>query len=109
MTTAPRVMSEWFLKEYMAADVVVGRELQVVQIGHGCYFTGLLCGLAGPDMRQKALREVLGPDAAMADVSVVGTSNPVNHIFIPYCKVTTCVLVFYSSSFVFMSRAFFFR
>ncbi|CAM0881851.1 unnamed protein product [Alopecurus aequalis] len=86
VTSAPRVMAEWFLKEYVAADVVIGRELQMVKIGRGCYFTGLLYGPAGPDMRQKDLREVLGADGAMADVSVVGTSNPVNHIFIPYCK-----------------------
>uniref|UniRef100_M8ATY5 Glycerol-3-phosphate acyltransferase RAM2/GPAT1-8 HAD-like domain-containing protein n=1 Tax=Aegilops tauschii TaxID=37682 RepID=M8ATY5_AEGTA len=40
----------------------------------------------GPGMRQKALREVLGADGAMADVAVVGTSNPLNRLFIPYCK-----------------------
>jgi hypothetical protein len=73
-------MAEWFLKEYMAADVVVGRELQTVQIGRGCYFTGLLRGPgAGP--------EVLGGEGDMADVFVVGASNPLNHLFIPGCKV----------------------
>ncbi|XBI13487.1 hypothetical protein VPH35_140215 [Triticum aestivum] len=85
VTSAPRVMAEWFLKEYMSADVVVGRELQMVKIRHNCYFTGLLCR-PGPGMRQKALREVLGADGAMADVAVVGTSNPLNRLFIPYCK-----------------------
>jgi hypothetical protein len=80
VTSAPRVMAEWFLKEYMAADVVVGRELQTVQIGRGCYFTGLLRGPgAGP--------EVLGGEGDMADVFVVGASNPLNHLFIPGCKV----------------------
>ncbi|KAF7104512.1 hypothetical protein CFC21_105404 [Triticum aestivum] len=85
VTSAPRVMAEWFLKEYMSADVVVGRELQMFKIRNGCYFTGLLCR-PGPGMRQKALKEVLGADGAMADVAVVGTSNPLNHLFIPYCK-----------------------
>uniref|UniRef100_A0ACD5VQT2 Uncharacterized protein n=1 Tax=Avena sativa TaxID=4498 RepID=A0ACD5VQT2_AVESA len=82
VTSAPRVMAEWFLKEYMAADVVVGRELQMVKIGRGCYFTGLLYGY-GPG----AGLEVLGADGAMADVSVVGNSNPVNHLLVPCCKV----------------------
>jgi glycerol-3-phosphate acyltransferase len=87
VTSAPRVMAEWFLKEYMAADAVVGRELQMVKIGRGCYFTGLLCGPgAGPEVLR------LGADGAMADVSVVGASNPWKHLFIPYCKVSTCVL-----------------
>ncbi|XP_047053352.1 glycerol-3-phosphate acyltransferase 1-like [Lolium rigidum] len=79
VTSAPRVMAEWFLKEYMPTDVVVGRELQTVQIGRGCYFTGLLRGPgAGP--------EVLGGEGDMADVFVVGASNPLNHLFIPGCK-----------------------
>ncbi|KAM0855503.1 hypothetical protein ACQ4PT_049718 [Festuca glaucescens] len=79
VTSAPRVMAEWFLKEYMAADVVVGRELQTVQIGRGCHFTGLLRGPgAGP--------EVLGAEGDMADVFVAGASNPLNHLFIPCCK-----------------------
>lgn len=87
VTSAPRVMAEWFLKEYMAGDVVVGRELQMVKIRRGCYFTGLVCAPAPePGMMQKALREVLGAHGAMADVAVVGTSNPLNHLFIPYCK-----------------------
>uniref|UniRef100_A0ACD5VJE4 Uncharacterized protein n=1 Tax=Avena sativa TaxID=4498 RepID=A0ACD5VJE4_AVESA len=80
VTSAPRVMAEWFLKEYMAADVVVGRELHMVKIGRGCYFTGVLYD--GPG----AGPEVLGADGAMADVSVVGNSNPLNHLLIPCCK-----------------------
>jgi glycerol-3-phosphate acyltransferase len=98
VTSAPRVMAEWFLKEYMAADVVVGRELQMIKIRHGSYFTGLLYR-PGPGMRQKDPRELLGADGAMADVAVVGTSNPLNHLFIPYCKVRTYVCAFYSFSF----------
>uniref|UniRef100_A0A0A9B8I1 Glycerol-3-phosphate acyltransferase RAM2/GPAT1-8 HAD-like domain-containing protein n=1 Tax=Arundo donax TaxID=35708 RepID=A0A0A9B8I1_ARUDO len=88
VTSAPRVMCEWFLKEYMAADAVVGCELQVVSVGRGRYFTGLLLGPApGPELRQKALREALGSDGAVADVGVVRSSNPLDHLFVPYCKV----------------------
>jgi glycerol-3-phosphate acyltransferase len=103
VTSAPRVMAKWFLKEYMAADAVVGRELQIVKIGRGCYFTGLLCGPgAGPEVLG------LGADGAMADVSVVGASNPLKHLFIPYCKVSTCVLstVLFSNSRGFYSIVF---
>lgn len=32
------------------------------------------------------MREVLGADGAMADVAVVGSSNPLDHFFVPYCK-----------------------
>jgi glycerol-3-phosphate acyltransferase len=88
VTSAPRVMAEWFLKEYLAADAVIGCELQVVAVGrHGRrYFTGLLSGPApGPELRNKDLREAFG--GAMADVGVVQSSNPLDHLFIPYCKV----------------------
>ncbi|KAM0837385.1 hypothetical protein ACQ4PT_061704 [Festuca glaucescens] len=83
VTSAPRVMAEWFLKEYMAADVVAGCELQIVKVGRRCYFTGLLCE---PGPGAPALREVLGTDGAMADVAVVGSSNPLDHFVVPYCK-----------------------
>ncbi|KAM0855514.1 hypothetical protein ACQ4PT_049725 [Festuca glaucescens] len=83
VTSAPRVMAEWFLKEYMAADVVVGCELQIVKVGQGCYFTGLLCE---PCPGAPALTEVLRTDGAMADVGVVRSSNPLDHFFLRYCK-----------------------
>ncbi|XP_044976427.1 glycerol-3-phosphate acyltransferase 1 [Hordeum vulgare subsp. vulgare] len=85
LTSAPRVMAEWFLKEYMAANVVVGCELEMVEVGRVWYFTGLLCG-TGPDnmgLRHKALREALEADGNMADVAVVGSSD---HLCAPYCK-----------------------
>lgn len=95
VTSTPRVMAEWFLKEYMAADIVVGNELQMVKVGRSCYFTGLL-GRSGPlpgSMTEKALRsETLGVDGGMADVAVVGSSNPFDHHFTAYCKVRTFVL-----------------
>ncbi|GJM93814.1 hypothetical protein PR202_ga10403 [Eleusine coracana subsp. coracana] len=88
VTSAPRVMSECFLKEYLAADAVIGCELQVVTVGRRRYFTGLLSGPEpGPELRRKALKEAFGADEQMADVvGVVRSSNPLDHLFIPYCK-----------------------
>ncbi|KAL6842604.1 hypothetical protein ACP4OV_027448 [Aristida adscensionis] len=89
VTSAPRVMSEWFLKEYMGADVVVSGELQVVKLGRRQFFTGLLCGpgpAGAPEKRLEALREALGADGAMADVGVVRNSDPLDHLLVPYCK-----------------------
>uniref|UniRef100_A0ACD5VJE7 Uncharacterized protein n=1 Tax=Avena sativa TaxID=4498 RepID=A0ACD5VJE7_AVESA len=83
VTRAPRVMAEWFLKEYMAADVVVGCELQMVKVGGRRYFTGLL---REPSPGAPAFREMFRADDAMADVTVVGSSNPLDHFFVPYCK-----------------------
>ncbi|KAM3350097.1 hypothetical protein ACQJBY_022723 [Aegilops geniculata] len=88
VTSTPKVMAEWFLKEYMAADIVVGNELQMIKVGRRCYFTGLL-GRLGPlpgGMTDKVLRSEFGVDGGMADVAVVGSSNPLNHLFSSYCK-----------------------
>lgn len=93
VTAAPRVMSEWFLKEYMAADAVVGLELQHVTVGRRRYFTGLLAGPATePELRRhKALREALGAedDDPMADVGIISHSSQsqLDQLFVPYCKV----------------------
>lgn len=83
VTSTPRVMAEWFLKEYMAADMVAGCELQIVKVGGRCYFTGLLCE-PGPGV--PALREVLRTDGTMADIAVVDSSCPLDHVLVPYCK-----------------------
>jgi hypothetical protein len=59
--------------------------LQVVIIGrHGHrYFTGLLSGPApGQELRNRALREAFR--GSMADVGVVQSSNPLDHLFIPF-------------------------
>ncbi|VAH61943.1 unnamed protein product [Triticum turgidum subsp. durum] len=86
-------MAECFLKEYMAANVVVGCELQMVEVGRVLYFTGLLCGSgSGPGLGQKALREAFEADGNMADVAVVGSSNPLDHLSAPYCKVHSFAL-----------------
>ncbi|XBI27901.1 hypothetical protein VPH35_052258 [Triticum aestivum] len=86
LTSTPRVMAEWFLKEYMAANVVVGCELQMVEVGRVWYFTGLLCGTGPcPGLTEKALREAFEADDNTADVAVVGSSNPLDHLCTPYC------------------------
>ncbi|KAJ1284436.1 hypothetical protein BS78_03G204000 [Paspalum vaginatum] len=83
LTAAPRVMSEWFLREYMAADAVVGLELQTVTVGRRRYFTGLL---SGPELPRKALKEARGAEDATADVGVVSSSSPLDQHFAPCCK-----------------------
>ncbi|CAM0947041.1 unnamed protein product [Alopecurus aequalis] len=83
VTSTPRVMAEWFLKQYMAADVVVGCELEMVNVGRRCYFTGLLCR---PAPVAPALREMFRAVEDIAVVAVVGSSNQLDHFFIPYCK-----------------------
>ncbi|CAL4975140.1 unnamed protein product [Urochloa decumbens] len=81
VTAAPRAMSEWFLKEYMAADAVVGPDLQTVAVGRRRYFTGLLLMTEEAEMRQNVLKE------AEADVGVVSSNaNPADQFFVPYCK-----------------------
>lgn len=93
LTSAPRVMCEWFLKEYLAADAVIGCELQVVTLGKGRrYFTGLLSGPApGAELRKKALEQAFGDQRQGGGdvVGVVRSSNPLDHLLIPYCKVCT--------------------
>ncbi|KAL6615635.1 hypothetical protein ACP70R_037905 [Stipagrostis hirtigluma subsp. patula] len=84
VTSAPRVMAEWFLKEYMGADAVVGSDLQVVTVGRGRYFTGLLCGPRNaPEQMKEALRDAEG---LMADIAVITNSSPLDHLLVPYCK-----------------------
>jgi glycerol-3-phosphate acyltransferase len=101
VTSAPRAMSEWFLREYMAADAVVGPELQVVTVGGRRYFTGLLTGPAqGGELRQIVLKEALGDEGAMADVGVISNSDPFDQHFVPYCKV--CALQLHVAFFLFV-------
>ncbi|CAO2191157.1 unnamed protein product [Urochloa humidicola] len=84
VTAAPRAMAEWFLREYMDADAVVGPDLQVVAVGRRRYFTGLLT----TEMRQKVMKEAFGAEGATADLGVVSNNaNPADdQIFMPYCK-----------------------
>lgn len=86
VTAAPRVMAEWFLKEYMAADAVVGLELQLVTVGRRSYFTGMLSSgpATVPELRQEALKEAFGAEEdATADVGVVSNASP---LVVPSCK-----------------------
>ena len=90
MTAAPRVMSEWFLREYLAADAVVGPELHQVAVGRRRYFTGLLLGR---DVQQEEAFGAKG--CAVADVGVVSScsSNLVDQLLVPYCKVRCFALL----------------
>lgn len=85
----PRVMVEGFVKEYLGVEEVVGCELQVMMRGSGgsgCYYyTGLICGAGGLELRHKALKELFGE--VKADVGLVASCNPHDHLFISYCKV----------------------
>ncbi|CAO2204106.1 unnamed protein product [Urochloa humidicola] len=85
VTAAPREMAEWFLREYMAADAVVGPDLQIVAVGGRRYFTGLLMMSTG---HAAALEEAVGAEggAAMADLGVVSDANRADQTFVPYCK-----------------------
>ncbi|CAO2170724.1 unnamed protein product [Urochloa humidicola] len=83
VTAAPRAMAEWFLREYMDANAVVGPDLQVVAVGRRRYFTGLMT----TEMRQNVMEEAFGADGATADLGVVSNANPTDdQIFVPYCK-----------------------
>ncbi|XP_042493853.1 glycerol-3-phosphate acyltransferase 1-like [Macadamia integrifolia] len=77
-TTVPRVMVEWFLKDYLEVSNVVGTELHSV----GNYFTGFLSE-SGLPVKHKALKEFFGdykPDIGL------GTSSPHDQLFISLCK-----------------------
>ncbi|KAK6917951.1 Phospholipid/glycerol acyltransferase [Dillenia turbinata] len=77
-TSIPRVMVEWFLKEYLSVDEVVGTELHTF----GNYFTGLF-SQSGMLVKHRALKEYFGeklPD--------IGLGSPGFHdqLFISLCK-----------------------
>ncbi|XP_043688267.1 glycerol-3-phosphate acyltransferase 1 [Telopea speciosissima] len=77
-TSVPRVMVEWFLKDYLGVSDVVGTELQSV----GNYFTGFLSE-SGLLVKHKALQEFFGD--SKPDIGL-GSSSPHDHLFISLCK-----------------------
>lgn len=90
VTGAPRAMSEWFLREYMAADAVVGPELQHVTVGGRRYFTGMLLSAGPATTTGPELTEALGAeddDEPMAGLGIISDSSPLDQPFVPYCKV----------------------
>uniref|UniRef100_A0A0A0KET5 Phospholipid/glycerol acyltransferase domain-containing protein n=2 Tax=Cucumis sativus TaxID=3659 RepID=A0A0A0KET5_CUCSA len=77
-TSAPRVMVEGFLRNYLNVNDVVGTELQT----YGRYYTGLL-SQNGLLVKHKALLEYFGeqkPDLG------IGSPNLHDHLFISLCK-----------------------
>ncbi|KAJ4980623.1 hypothetical protein NE237_031460 [Protea cynaroides] len=77
-TTFPRVMVEWFLKEYLGVSDVVGTELHSV----GNYYTGFLSE-SGLPMKHKALKDFFGDNKP--DIGL-GSSSPHDQLFISLCK-----------------------
>ncbi|KAK1302682.1 Glycerol-3-phosphate acyltransferase 1 [Acorus calamus] len=76
ITSMPRVLVEWFLKDHLSVEEVIGTELHMV----GCYFTGLLTP-SGVLVKHKSLKETFGdtkPD--------VGLGSPHDPCFISLCK-----------------------
>ncbi|KAK1326430.1 Glycerol-3-phosphate acyltransferase 1 [Acorus calamus] len=76
ITSMPRVLVEWFLKDHLSVEEVIGTELHMV----GCYFTGLITP-SGMVVKHKSLKETFGdtkPD--------VGLGSPHDPCFISLCK-----------------------
>ncbi|KAH0450189.1 hypothetical protein IEQ34_020881 [Dendrobium chrysotoxum] len=69
VTGAPRVMVEWFLKDYLGANEVAGAEMQVVGSGAWCFFTGLIDGGLGVASKHKVIRDIFGE--AKPDIGLV--------------------------------------
>ncbi|KAK4799989.1 hypothetical protein SAY86_025354 [Trapa natans] len=77
-TSVPRVMVEYFLKEYLSVDAVVGTELKT----SGKRFTGLICP-SGLLLKHRAVEEYFGekkPDIGL------GSSSLHDHPFLSFCK-----------------------
>ncbi|XP_010243670.1 PREDICTED: glycerol-3-phosphate acyltransferase 1-like [Nelumbo nucifera] len=77
-TSVPRVMVEWFLKDYLRVGDVLGTELHSV----GVYFTGLLSE-SGLLVKHRALKEFFGDNSP--DIGLGGSSLH-DHLFISLCK-----------------------
>ncbi|KAL5716390.1 amino-acid N-acetyltransferase [Ranunculus cassubicifolius] len=77
-TSVPRVMVEWFLKDYLKVNVVLGTELQ----SYGGYFTGLLS--QGLLVKHKALKEFFGDNKP--DIGLGSSRSIHDHLFISLCK-----------------------
>ncbi|XP_010275882.1 PREDICTED: glycerol-3-phosphate acyltransferase 1-like [Nelumbo nucifera] len=77
-TSVPRVMVEWFLKDYLGVSDVLGTELHSV----GGYFTGFLSE-SGLLVKHRALKEFFGDEKP--DIGL-GSSSLRDHLFISLCK-----------------------
>ncbi|KAK1279442.1 Glycerol-3-phosphate acyltransferase 1 [Acorus gramineus] len=79
ITSVPRVMVRWFLKEYLSVDTIIGTELQML----GCFFTGLTAP-SGVVVKHKALKEAFGD--IKPDVGFTSSSSLHDPFFISLCK-----------------------
>ncbi|KAL4027537.1 hypothetical protein IC575_010706 [Cucumis melo] len=78
-TSAPRVMVEGFLRNYLNVKDVVGTELQT----YGRYYTGLL-SQHGLLVKHKALLEYFGEERP--DIGIGSPNHLHDHLFISLCK-----------------------
>ncbi|KAK4275556.1 hypothetical protein QN277_018614 [Acacia crassicarpa] len=78
-TSVPRVMVEWFLKEYLSVNEVIGTELQ----SSGGYFTGLVSG-SGLVVKHGALKQYFGD--RKPDIGLGSSQSVHDHLFISHCK-----------------------
>lgn len=88
-TAAPRVMVEWFVRDYLRVDVVMGTELQ----SYGGYFTGFPKN-SGLLVKHKALKEFFGDNKP--DIGLGSSRSLHDHLFISLCKVCSAVCWFIS-------------
>ncbi|KAK1322019.1 Glycerol-3-phosphate acyltransferase 1 [Acorus calamus] len=79
ITSVPRVMVKWFLKEYLSVDTIIGTELQMLC----CFFTGLTAP-SGVVVKHKALKEAFGD--IKPDVGFTSSSSLHDPFFISLCK-----------------------
>ncbi|VFQ82681.1 unnamed protein product [Cuscuta campestris] len=78
-TSAPRVMVDYFVREYLSVDDVKGTELQVI----GGWFSGLLVSGSGLLVKHRALKHVFGDEKPHIGV---GTSRFHDHLFLSLCQ-----------------------
>ncbi|XP_020598274.1 glycerol-3-phosphate acyltransferase 1-like [Phalaenopsis equestris] len=89
VTGVPRVMVEWFLKDYLGANEVAGAEMKVVGGGAWSFYTGIIIGGLGVSSKHKAIRDLFGENKP--DIGLVSHGNPHDHVFVSSCKQTYIV------------------
>ncbi|MQM20526.1 hypothetical protein Taro_053548 [Colocasia esculenta] len=82
VTTLPRVMVEWFLREYLGVDDIVSADLDL--FAGGGRFTGLF-STNNAVKKSRVVKELVGGDAK-PDLGLAGGSDPDDHLFLSLCK-----------------------
>ncbi|KAK8968231.1 Glycerol-3-phosphate acyltransferase 1 [Platanthera guangdongensis] len=77
----PRVMVEWFLKEYLGARDVYGAEMKVFA---GRFYTGVVDGDLSAAGKNKVIKDIMGD--VKPDIGLVSFGNPHDQIFVSNCK-----------------------